>query len=369
MSNLTTFRNAVYSGTPLPTLGIPLFLKSGENLFGGSLVFVDTSNGYAYASTGATRVCVGFNNGVDLTATSDTSTQVYPQRGALRLANSGTSAIANTDRGKICYAEDNQTARIGSGSYAPLGCVIGIEDSMVVVEVGVGFIATAAGYVTTTTTLTNINALAGTGFLAQTSGGAGSAVFAERTLTAGSASVVISNGTGVSGNPSVDASAGLKDLDGDTATGIVVRTGGTANNGTYDARTITAADAATVVTNPGGVAGNIDLANYHACIEIADPGTGAAIPVVRSSTINMTIGAGAETNTLAAPTFVDQRIVLMASAVAGGTRAVTAASAINAAGNTVMTFNAARDNCELRAVKVGSSLAWEIGFNASVALS
>lgn len=430
MANQTGFRDGVRFGDQaLANYQVKFYLKSGETIYADSLVFVDNITGYAYASTGATRVCVGYNDsGTDLVATSDTSTTVTPRKNAYWLTNSSGSALANKDRGKLVYAEDNQTARLASGAYAPLGTFIGIDPddaTRVCVEVGSTPIASIAGFQATTVALTNLSALAGTGFIAQTSGAADNGVFAERSIAVGSASLTVANPAGVAGNPTLDASAGLKTLDSLAGTGIIVQTGGAANNGTYQERTIVAGSTALAVTNgdgvagnpsidgstavknlsalagtgflaqtggaadagtfaersitssdsslsisnPAGIAGNPDIKNLFACIELADPGDGAAIPVTGSATLMLTIGAGAETNTLAIPTFVGQRMVITCGSIAGGTRAITSASAINAAGNTTMTFNAARDNCELRGVKVGGVLAWEIGFNASVALS
>lgn len=421
MANLTGFRNLGRLGDgPLANYEPSFGLAAGEVIYGGSLVFVDTSTGYAYASTGATRVCAGYNDGADL----DNSTgangaiSVVPRRAAVLLTNSGTSALANSDRGILCYAEDNQTARKANtgNAYAPLGAFIGLSGTSAVVEVGAGFLASqssqtslaAVPFLTSTASsllsaevnlgalttgvlfitvaagtatpsikvigtdiqawdadLDAIAALASNGLITRT--GAGTA--AARTITAGSASITVSNGNGVSGNPTIGASASLDGLSQLAGTGFITQTGGTADNGTFAERSLTSSDSSLVINNPAGVAGNPDIQNPFACVEIADPGTAAAIPVVKSSTIMFTVGAGAETNTLAIPTFVGQTIRLTVGSLAGGTRAVTAASAINAAGNTVMTFNAARDNCELRAVKVGGVLAWEIGFNASVALS
>jgi hypothetical protein len=128
-------------------------------------------------------------------------------------------------------------------------------------------------------------------------------------------------------------------------------------------------DAASLLTAATVEAGIAELAKYEA-IELADPGTGQAITVTRSATVDFTIGsAGAETNTLAIPTFLGQRMVLCAKTVGTGTRAVTAASAINQTGNTIMTFAQARDAIGLCAIKVGSALAWQVQFNDGVALS
>ncbi len=102
--------------------------------------------------------------------------------------------------------------------------------------------------------------------------------------------------------------------------------------------------------------------------ELADPGTGVAIPVTRSATINI-VTAAAETNTLANPTFVGQTLVLNMDTRAVGDRVITAANGINQAGNTIMTFGAARDCITLRGVKVGGNLRWAVQGNDGVALS
>jgi hypothetical protein len=104
---------------------------------------------------------------------------------------------------------------------------------------------------------------------------------------------------------------------------------------------------------------------------IADPGgANAAIPVTASGTVALTIAsAGAETNTLAIPTFIGQRLTIVADTVGTGTRAITAASAVNGAGNTVMTFNAVRDQIDLIGITVAGTRAWAILLNISVTLS
>lgn len=85
-------------------------------------------------------------------------------------------------------------------------------------------------------------------------------------------------------------------------------------------------------------------ARGNALEEIADPGTGAAIPVSRSGHIQIVTGGGAETNTLAIPTFVGQRLILSMKTDGGGTRTITVASAYNASGNTTIAFDDAGDS-------------------------
>jgi len=105
------------------------------------------------------------------------------------------------------------------------------------------------------------------------------------------------------------------------------------------------------------------------CSVIADVGDAAALPVGFSYFMPITTAA-AETNTLAIPTFVGQRIRLMMYARVGGDRVITVAQAINQTGNTIMTFGAARDFIELEGVQiVGDALRWQVVANDGVALS
>jgi hypothetical protein len=147
--------------------------------------------------------------------------------------------------------------------------------------------------------LTAWAAFAGLGLVAQTT----TNTFAARTIT--SSTLAVTNGSGVSGNPTVELTAGvvapgtytkvtvdtygratigatatpadigaqpattaLTNLSALAGTGILVQTGGTANNGTFVERSIVSATLA--VTNGSGVAGNptVELTSG-----IATPGT------------------------------------------------------------------------------------------------
>lgn len=101
---------------------------------------------------------------------------------------------------------------------------------------------------------------------------------------------------------------------------------------------------------------------------VADPGTGVALPVTDSASIAIETAA-AETNTLADPTFQGQTLTLFADTYAVGDRVVTAASRVNQAGNTVMTFGAAGDFIKLEAITIGGALKWQVVSNDGVALS
>jgi hypothetical protein len=91
---------------------------------------------------------------------------------------------------------------------------------------------------------------------------------------------------------------------------------------------------------------------------IVDPGSAGAIPVTSSGYCAIT-SVGSDTRTLAIPSFVGQQLLLI-HAVDGGSVAVTAASAINIAGNTVMTATAVRAWILLTASLTGSTKVWTV---------
>lgn len=100
---------------------------------------------------------------------------------------------------------------------------------------------------------------------------------------------------------------------------------------------------------------------------LTDPGNAGAIAVTKSGSLALT-SAGAETRTLAIPTFKGQQIAIYDDTHVGNI-VITASQALNQAGNTVMTFGAVRDNCVLEAITVGGALRWQIIANDGVALS
>lgn len=100
---------------------------------------------------------------------------------------------------------------------------------------------------------------------------------------------------------------------------------------------------------------------------IADPGDGEAIPVTKSGTVNL-VTAGAETRTLAIPTFEGQQLILNMK-TDGGNGVVTVASAINATGNNTLTFADTSDYIWLIGINNNGTLAWRIVGYDGVALS
>ena len=102
--------------------------------------------------------------------------------------------------------------------------------------------------------------------------------------------------------------------------------------------------------------------------DVADPGTGVAIPVTTSAHIAITTAA-TETNTLAIPTFIGQKMILVCDVYAGGDRVVTSAGAVNQTGNNTLTFGAAADFIVLEAAQVAGALLWRVTHNDGVGLT
>lgn len=107
----------------------------------------------------------------------------------------------------------------------------------------------------------------------------------------------------------------------------------------------------------------------------ADPGNGKkVIPSGRQGTsiIALTIGATAETNTLGDPERPGLLLTITASVVGVGSRAITAATKINQAANTVMTFGSEADTITLLSIPYASNTnkcRWYVVANDGVALS
>lgn len=95
--------------------------------------------------------------------------------------------------------------------------------------------------------------------------------------------------------------------------------------------------------------------------EIADPGAGGAIPVSRSGYV-LLVSGGATTRTLAVPTFIGQRLLLICK-TDGGDNVITVASAFNASGNTLITMDDVGDTIELVAgIGTAGAFKWNQAF-------
>lgn len=100
---------------------------------------------------------------------------------------------------------------------------------------------------------------------------------------------------------------------------------------------------------------------------IADPGAAGAIPVTKSGSVMLT-SAGAETRTIAIPTFKGQRLSVSCDTYVGDIT-LTATQPVNQTGNNTMVFGAARDNLVFLAITVGGALRWQVIANDGVLLS
>lgn len=100
---------------------------------------------------------------------------------------------------------------------------------------------------------------------------------------------------------------------------------------------------------------------------IDDPGDAGAIGVTESGYCALT-SAGAETRTLAIPTFAGQRISI-ALDTDGGDVVLTVAQPINQTGNNTATGADAGDHLSLEAITVGGALRWRVLANDGWALT
>jgi predicted RecA/RadA family phage recombinase len=101
--------------------------------------------------------------------------------------------------------------------------------------------------------------------------------------------------------------------------------------------------------------------------EIADPGDGEAIPVTATGSVSL-VTTGAETRTLAAPTFVGQQLNI-GFKTDGGDCVITCATGVNQTGNNTLTAADAGDLIGLVAVRSGANLRWRVAHNDGVALT
>jgi len=90
---------------------------------------------------------------------------------------------------------------------------------------------------------------------------------------------------------------------------------------------------------------------------IADPGDAAAIPVTASGRVEIVTGASGETNTLAAPTFGGQELLLGMKTDGGGDRVITVTGCDD--GNTI-TFANAGEMVRLVAVAKDTGFVWRV---------
>jgi hypothetical protein len=148
---------------------------------------------------------------------------------------------------------------------------------------------------------------------------------------------------------------------------VAINNASTMSIGTSGTTTLTLGRSGQSTVLAGNVSFSAATRAAAAAFTIADPGDAGAIPVTTDGVCALT-SAGAETRTLAIPTFMGQRLSLVCDTYVGNI-VVTSSQALNQAGNTIMTFGAVRDYIALEAITVGGALRWQVASNDGVALS
>jgi predicted RecA/RadA family phage recombinase len=100
---------------------------------------------------------------------------------------------------------------------------------------------------------------------------------------------------------------------------------------------------------------------------IADPGASGAIPVTNSGHVEL-VTAGAETRTIAAPTFLGQELLISFKTKVGNC-VITVTTTVNVTGNNTITFSAVQQAVRLQAVATGSNIRWSVVSADGAALS
>ena len=101
--------------------------------------------------------------------------------------------------------------------------------------------------------------------------------------------------------------------------------------------------------------------------DLADPGASGAIPVTDSGHCDL-VTAGAETRTLAAPTYLGQ-LLLVSLKTDGGNCVITCATTVNQTGNNTITLDDAGDAILLVAKANGANKRWSVVSNDGCTLS
>ncbi len=87
--------------------------------------------------------------------------------------------------------------------------------------------------------------------------------------------------------------------------------------------------------------------------------TGTAIPVTHSGSFPITQN-GAESNSLAIPTYLGQTLSIFVDTDTSGARTITSAQRINQAGNTTILLTEVGDFIKLEAITIGGALRWQV---------
>ena len=206
-SNVLTLVN-IPSGTPMAgSLLATVIAAPGVPAAGKASVYVDSTNKNlaSKADTGQVYITVGPSSGAAnqfATGISSAGVISYAQPTQANISGLGTGDSPQFTAVNIGHASDTTLTRVSAG-------VAAIEGSNILLASGIGSIVQGFD-----TTLNALAAFTTNGLMTQTAGD----TFTGRTLTGTAAEITVTNGNGVSGNPTVSLPAALT-LTGKTITG------------------------------------------------------------------------------------------------------------------------------------------------------
>lgn len=214
----------------------------------GDTFFVD--QGTLYADTSWTLI-------TNAPITLGTTALVYTQTSGLGqiTAGAGLTKTGNTldvgtaSSGRIVVNADN--IDLASGIVTPGTYTKVTVDTYGRVTTGATATPGDIGAQTASSELTGLAALSANGMVTRTAAG----TYASRTLTAPAAGFTITNPAGTAGNPTFALADDLAAVEGLSGTGLAVRT---ASN-TWANRQVTSSGGRLTVTNPAGIAGDINV--------------------------------------------------------------------------------------------------------------
>jgi hypothetical protein len=198
-----------------------------------------------------------------------------------RAAGGAAGAPASLQNAELAFNEQDNTLYYGTGT----GGAGGSATSVIA-------IGGSGAFQPLDSDLTAFANLATNGIVARTATGS----VATRTLTQPAAGITVTNGDGVSGNPTLALANDLSALEGLSSTGLAVRTG----SDTWAQRSITGTSGRITLTNGDGVAGNptVDLTS----LTIGGSGVGTFTKVTVDTYGRVTSTATASLSDLSAPT-------------------------------------------------------------------